>query len=685
MRKGIAAATFIACALVLTSGAYCDAVQDLIAGITDASPEVRTAAWKGAGPAGAAAVPALAGPMASDDPEVARCAIAALDRIAYHAGRPGAGEERAAVAAELSKLLANSYPVDARREVAYLVSLVGGADEVPALATLLQNPELADDARMALERIPGPAAGKALTAALDTAPPELQIRLIQALAHRAEQGATNKLTALARESEHDEVRWASYEALTGFGLLPMEVMPADPGFSPAERARFIQGFMRAAQALEDKGESEKAERAYASVAVFPATPEQASTALLGLARLKSDMLLEHALGYLVEPGIHTTASQTLKETDLPETDALLLKAYPRTEPIKRAALLPILAARNTPDGMALVRDARTDENAEVRMTAYTLVGEDVPVGDLQQVMTRGSMWGRGTAAKAYVGAAWSLQKAGQGEQARAMFELAAKARVGAQYKLEALRGVETVASAESLPFVTELEPVMKSKTDPELALAAARAWVAVHAALPDKQQAIAALFKVIEGKDTPAPLASFATEKLSTLGVDTEAIPQRQGFITNWQILGPFPNPGGEAFGKSFFNEADAAVPEAVDQKTWKPATTDGLPAIIDLAAQFDRNVDVAAYAKATVTVPRPTKAVFLIGSDDGCEFWVNGDKLHAAGAPRGLQVDQDRVAADLKAGANTVLIKVLQGAVDWKFCVRVALPDGTPVDLSAQ
>jgi len=685
MRKGIAASTFIICALVLAGGAGADAVQDLVAGITDASPEVRTAAWQGAGPAGAAGVSALGELTGADDPEVARCAIAGLGRIAYHAGRPGADEERPAVAAALCRLLTDSHPVEARREIVYLVSLVGGADEVPAVAALLQDPELADDARMALERIPGEASADALIAAIDMVPPGMQVRLIQSLAHRQEDAAVDKLKVLVKITEQDAVRWASYDALTGLGLLPMEVMPVDPGFTREGKVRYIQGFMRAAHALEDKGERERAERTYASVCAFPASQEQASIALLGLARLGSGLLLKHAMGYLIEPGIRDVASQTLRETDYPGTDAHLLKAYPRVGPIKRAALLPILAARSTPEGSALIEEARADGHAEVRVTARALLGEKSPTEDLYEVMVQGSVWGRGDAAKAYVEAAWALQKAGDQEQAREMFERAAKAPVGAQCKLDALRGVEEIGSGDSVGFVAELEPVIKSKTDPALSLAAGRAWVAVHAALPDKQQAVDALFTIIEGKSTSPALASFAAEKLNALGVDTKAIPQRQGFITDWEVIGPFPNANGEAFGKSFNNEAKAAALGTVDEKTWKPAASDALPAVIDLTALFGETANVAAYGRATVDVPKATKAFFLIGSDDGCEFWLNGKKLHATSAPRGLRVDQDRVAAELKAGSNAVLIKVLQGGVSWEFCIRVTRPDGTPLDLSAQ
>ena len=50
-------------------------------------------------------------------------------------------------------------------------------------------------------------------------------------------------------------------------------------------------------------------------------------------------------------------------------------------------------------------------------------------------------------------------------------------------------------------------------------------------------------------------VASAAMARLDKLGVDAQAIPKRKGFVTDWRLLGPFPNARNSAFGKSLIPE----------------------------------------------------------------------------------------------------------------------------------
>jgi hypothetical protein len=87
----------------------------------------------------------------------------------YHAGRPGAGDEVAAVAAELIKLISAEPPLQLRRDVMWMTWQIAGAQAVPPVAALLSHPELGEDARMCLEGLPVEEAVAALKAALATA------------------------------------------------------------------------------------------------------------------------------------------------------------------------------------------------------------------------------------------------------------------------------------------------------------------------------------------------------------------------------------------------------------------------------------------------------------------------------------------------------------------------------------
>ena len=144
-------------------------LDTLIEQIQSKDDAVRAAARDGAGPTGAAAVGPLAKIAASGDLEVARAANRAIQNIVYHTGRPGAENEAKAVSAELLKLLDDGRPVQLRRDVIWMTWQIAGEEAVEPVAALLANADLREDARMALERLPGEKATAALQTALAAA------------------------------------------------------------------------------------------------------------------------------------------------------------------------------------------------------------------------------------------------------------------------------------------------------------------------------------------------------------------------------------------------------------------------------------------------------------------------------------------------------------------------------------
>jgi hypothetical protein len=141
----------------------------LLKSIQSSDDTVRAAARDGAGPVGAKAIAPLAKIAVSAELEIARAARQAIQKIVYHAGRPGAGDEAKAVAAELVALLKSPQPAQFLRDVLWMVWQIAGEEAVEPVAVLLTSAELRDDARMALERLPGDKAVAALKAGLASA------------------------------------------------------------------------------------------------------------------------------------------------------------------------------------------------------------------------------------------------------------------------------------------------------------------------------------------------------------------------------------------------------------------------------------------------------------------------------------------------------------------------------------
>ena len=194
-------------------------LNDLLAQIRSADEDVRTEAWLRAGEVGAHAIRPLAAILAQNGPvvdrrakelaqleiqaseetrqkiatkqeelrvlmEATRAARKAFSKIVRHAGRPGAGEERSAVVAELLKLLSEKQPVTVRREATTMMSEIAGDEAVGPLAALLKDPDLRDDARRALERIPSGQSLDALQAGLAVVPDDFKINIAQSLRAR---------------------------------------------------------------------------------------------------------------------------------------------------------------------------------------------------------------------------------------------------------------------------------------------------------------------------------------------------------------------------------------------------------------------------------------------------------------------------------------------------------------------
>jgi hypothetical protein len=160
------------------------ASDPLVARLKSAEGDTRKTALDDAARQGAGAVEAIAALLGSSDTEEIRIAKRALARIVHHAGRPGAADEAKAVEKVLLLSLARLAPPQAKREVMWLLSEIAGDDAIPAIAELLRHPDLADDARMVLQRIPGKASLQALQNGYAAADPALRKAIGESLIKR---------------------------------------------------------------------------------------------------------------------------------------------------------------------------------------------------------------------------------------------------------------------------------------------------------------------------------------------------------------------------------------------------------------------------------------------------------------------------------------------------------------------
>jgi HEAT repeat protein len=179
-------------------------VEQLIGRIKDHDDKVRAAAWHSAGKLGAAAVMPLANLMAQMDAqlarltkqpgadrgelayklEVGRAAKRGLWVVVRYVGRPGAGAERGPVVDRLCTLLGDDQPVALRRDVLWMLSEIGddrAVDAIRNIPGILGDLELREDARCAVERIPGQAATQALSDGLEACYDDFRLAIAHSL------------------------------------------------------------------------------------------------------------------------------------------------------------------------------------------------------------------------------------------------------------------------------------------------------------------------------------------------------------------------------------------------------------------------------------------------------------------------------------------------------------------------
>lgn len=177
------------------------------------------------------------------------------------------------------------------------------------------------------------------------------------------------------------------------------------------------------------------------------------------------------------------------------------------------------------------------------------------------------------------------------------------------------------------------------------------------------------------------------------------------GFVDRWLTIGPFNNESQTGFNEVYGPEADylagsLSVDEAGLQETtysgkhgavgWKILTTTEQDGSVDLAEPYEKEKGAAVYALANFTFPQEMEAEVRIGSQNAVKVWVNGQQaisreVYHAGA----QIDQYRGDVRLRAGENSVLVKICQNeqteswAQTWFFQLRFSDASGAAVRIN--
>jgi len=154
-----------------------------------------------------------------------------------------------------------------------------------------------------------------------------------------------------------------------------------------------------------------------------------------------------------------------------------------------------------------------------------------------------------------------------------------------------------------------------------------------------------------------------------------------------WRVIGPFP--GGAdfkgldtAFGPEKSDGPHDQFKSADRTLTWKSVSIHP-GEYFNLLQTVSTSDYVVAYAMTSIESAGDQEAQLLIGSDDGCKIWLNGEMVYEARALRAHREGADRAKVTLNDGSNSMLVKVEQAAGDWGFSVDVVDEKGWPVRMT--
>ena len=168
-------------------------------------------------------------------------------------------------------------------------------------------------------------------------------------------------------------------------------------------------------------------------------------------------------------------------------------------------------------------------------------------------------------------------------------------------------------------------------------------------------------------------------------------LPKHFGFLTHWKLIGSFDNTKLVGFDTAYPPETElnlAAIYDGkLEQARWVDVATANDYGMVDFNKPFGDLKGVTGYAFTEFNAATARPAELRLGCKNGWKIWFNGKLLFGRDEyHRGARIDQYRLPVELKAGKNTILVKVCQNedvkdwTKEWEFQLRVCDASGTAI-----
>ncbi len=296
----------------------------------------------------------------------------ALVAVAQFAPAADSSTSSADKARNALRILQSDAPPPDKALACKTLAVFGTADAVPALAPLLTNAELASWARIALEVIPGPAADEALRNAMNKVQGRLLVGVINSIGVRGDAQAVSALAARLGDADA-EVASAAAVALGRIGGDPAaRALEQSLTSAPAgARSAVAQGCILCAEHFLAEGKSAEAAKLYDTVRQADVPKQRLLEATRGAILARKADGLPLLLETLRSPDRATFRIGLSTARELPGrevTDALAAELE-RTAPNRQDALLLALADRSDPAALPAVFNAAKSGSKNLRLVA----------------------------------------------------------------------------------------------------------------------------------------------------------------------------------------------------------------------------------------------------------------------------------------------------------------------------
>lgn len=646
----------------------------------------------------------------------------ALEGLCVENSTPDKQVERGALCRAIMQRVGPDVAMPARVWMLRKIEPIGRAEVVAPLTRLLADPDaqIRETARRALQNNPAPEAAAALRAELAKAQDECwTVAIINALAFRKDAEAVPQLAKLC-EAKNDKIAQAAINALGCIGDdYSVQALVYLRKTARAElKGAVTDASFHAAEALIARGGHKQAGEIYTELAAADRPEHVRITALQGLAAAKGADALPELLKIIggPDPRMQLVAARCAQSIPGQKVTQELTASLRGVSPAARAVLLEAIGKRGDKSALPAVTRFLQARRPQVRIAAIEAtryIGDASVVEPLAKIAAGSTGPDRDAARE-------SLKyMVGRDVDERI---LSAAAKADARVRAELVRAAAVRLMKPALPLllaavndadesvrVPVIYNIGKLATPQDLSQVL-QAFAGLQASHDQAKDALVRICSRISGEaERTQPLIDILPSSqpavqvvvlqalgslrgqaaLTTIRSSLKSpVPQVQQaaakaladwgpiYVTEWVFAGPYKKDGAaitELFDTAFPPESDDAGVE------WKPVKGQR-GRDIDLQ-RLAKDENCCGYLRTQLISESEQEVVLTFGSDDGIKVWLNGQVIHGVNATRGLQVDQDKVKARLKAGTNTLLVKVTQGGGQWAVACGIQALVGGPPD----